>query len=385
MTRARTLRMLLILVIAAAFAWGAWLILQTDPPKRKARPDAPAPLVEVLPGRAGSHTLTSTAHGSVRAAHELAIRPQVGGRLLQLHPAFEPGGVIPAGEVLFRIDPADYRLQVQAAEADIAKARAEIAIEQGRRKVAAEELRLLEDSIQVDEASRELALRAPQLNQVRAELLRAQNALQQAKLQLERTQASLSYDAVVLGRDKVAGEVLAARDTIGRIARADRYWVDLQLPPRLLARLHARGRDRAGSRVTIFANNYQYPAEVTRIRAELSENSRLAGVIAEVRDPLGKLPQHQGRPPLLIGSYVRAEIDSGSIADALKLPRTALQGNRRVWVADADQSLQVRSARVLHMDSSHVYIAPLQPGDRVLLNPPSGLAPGTEVRAQAAQ
>ena len=380
MSRAQTLRLSLMLLLAGLAAWGVWAILDTDPAARKPRPQAPLPLVEVLPSQPARHTLQADAHGTVSAADALNVRPQVGGRLLKLHANFEPGGHIPAGEVLFEIDPADYELAVKAAEAELASARAAVAIERGKRKVAAEELRLLEGSLDIDEASRQLALRAPQLAQVRAEVLRAQNALAQARLQLQRTAASLPHDVVVLSRSKVPGEVLGNGEAIGQVARADRFWVELQVPPGLIERLQPGG-DAAG--VSLLAEGHTYPAKLTRVRAALSDNSRLAGVIAEVEDPLGLLPQNQDRPPLLIGSYVEARIAAGSIDNAVALPRSALQDNGRVWIVDAQQRLQVREVQVLYMSDSQAYIAPLSNGDRVLARPPASLVPGTEVRVQA--
>lgn len=376
------LRLTLIALLCVGFTWGTWAILQNPPPPPKPHTEAPLPLMRVLASEPADHPLLSRVYGDVQAAHALTVRPQVGGRLQQLHPAFEPGGVIPAGEPLYQIDPADYDLAIRAAQADLAKAKADIEIEQGRRKVAAEELRLLEGSIKVDAGSRELALRAPQLRQVRAELLRAQNALEQAQLQRQRTQASLPYDAVVLSRARVGGEVVAARDSLGEVAQADRFWISLQVPQQLLQRLHARTGDRPGSPVTVIANGTKYPAEVTRILAELSPDSRLARVIAEVQDPLGK--QHPGRPPLLIGSYVEADIDSGNLPHSIAVPRSALRDDR-VWVADANDRLQVRDVKVLFTSPETAYLAPLQAGDRVLVTPPAGLAPDSPVRVEVVQ
>jgi len=379
-----SMRLLLIAIVLGAAAFGVWVILDTDPAPRKQSQPPLAPLVRVLSTTPADHAIRIDAHGSVSAAEQLAVRPQVGGQLLELHPAFEPGGVIPAGEQLFQIDPTDYRLQVQTAEAAIAKARAELDIEQGRRKVAAEELRLLEGSVKIDRSSRALALRAPQLKQVRAELMRAENELEKASTELSRTRAEFAHDVVVLEREKVTGEIVAARDIIGVVARADRFWVELQVPPSLLARLRARKDDGAGAKVSIYSQGHEYPAEVTRIRAELSGNSRLAGVLAEVNDPLGKHSANQGRPPLLIGAYVEAQVDAGMLQNVLAVPRNALQDNNRLWVVDADRRLQVHQVEPVFIGEETVYIPPLEAGEHVLLGNPSGLVPGSEVRVQEA-
>jgi len=380
MKYAATVRVLLILSVLGLTALAVKQILDTEPPTRKKAPASLPPLVRVLDAQPTDHLLRIGVHGSVNAADRLAIRPQVGGQLLRLHPAFEPGGVIPAGEGLFEIDPTDYQFQVSAAKAAIAKARADLDIEQGKRKVAAEELRLLEGSVKFDTPSRSLALRAPQLKQVRAELMRAQNQLEQAETELARTKAVLPYDVVVLERDKVPGEILAARDSIGSVARANRFWVELQIPPALLPRLQARTEALAGARVEVLSQGQTYQAEITRIRAELDDDSRQAAVLAEVADPLGNQPEHRNRAPLLIGSYVEARVDAGTLPNTLAVPREALQDNGRLWLVDADQVLRVRTVNPVHVSEETVYLEPLGEGERILLGSPSGLVPGSKVR-----
>jgi len=380
MSRIGILRLVL---IAGAFSWGVWFIMQTDPPSRKKPSKPPLPLVEVMPSQAGEHKLQNTAYGTVLAAQILDIRAQLGGELLILHGQFEPGGLIPAQSILYKIDPTDYQLQVKAAEANVAKAVANIEIEQGKRKVASEELRLLKGSLKIDAQSRALALRTPQLKQVRAELSNAKNALQQAKTQLQRTQARLAHDVVVLSRDKVAGEILAARDIIGRVARADIFWAELRVSTSLLSRLHARNEQQAGSQVLIQAQKHSYPGEVIRIRAELSAGSRLAGIIVEVQDPLSQLEQHKLRPPLLIGSYVEATIDNGILNNVIAIPRNALHDNGRVWVVDKKNQLQVRQINPIYQTVSQAFIDKgLNPGDRIMLGSADGLLPGSSVRTK---
>lgn len=380
MNRSVLIRGTVTLVVAAAFTWGAWQLLQSDPKKRSKRPASEPPAVDVQKAEAGTHALLLSAQGTVQAAESLEVRPQVGGRLQSLHAQFEPGAVIRAGETLYQIDRADYQLDLKAAEAALAKSQAGIDIERGRRKVAAEELRLLKQSVKLDRASRSLALRGPQLKQVQAEKQLAENAVEQAQLQLSRTSSHLPYDVVVLERQRVAGAVLAAREVVGKVARADRFRVELRIPARFLAYIKTATDHSPGSTLTIHAEGHDYQAKVSGIRAQLSEGSRLAGIYADIEDPLSLLPQNAERPPLLIGSYVSASIDAGELQDVVLLQRHQLQSNQRVWVVDAEQQLQVRDADVVYAGPTAIYIRPLKTGDRVLSGRPSGLVPGTLVR-----
>jgi RND family efflux transporter MFP subunit len=371
-------RLLVFVLVAAGFALGIWQLMASAPQSKRERPPAPLALVDVIESQSADFPLTLEAEGPVVSAFELEIRPEVGGKILTLHPDFEPGGKIPAGSTILQLEPDEYVLAVTAAEAEIAKARAALALEKGRRVVAREELDILEGSIEVDAASKALALRKPQLRQVQAELGVAENQLQRAQLDLRRTELRLPYDVLVLERTRVTGEVVAARELVGRVTRADEYWVELRTQPYLLHRLNARSAEVPGSRVTIYEGGRNFPGEVVRIRAELSPGSRLAGVIAAV--PV----QNQSGDRLLLGSYVRAEIQAGEMKQAVQVPRRAVHDNQRVWVVDADNTLQVRVANIVWESGQRLLLdkGSLQAGDRVVTSRVAGLVPGAVVRSR---
>lgn len=372
-------RALVFALLAGGFALAGWQLLQTAPQSKRERPAAPTPLVDVIDSTPRNHSLTLTAAGPVTSAYELEIRPQVGGRIAELHADFEPGGRIPAGSTLLQIEPDDYRLALQAAEAEIAKAQAAIALEQGRRVVAREELETLKGSVDIDAASSALALRKPQLRQVQAELAAAENRLAQAKLDLERTRVSLPFDLVVLERTRVAGEVVAARELIGRVTRADEYWVELRTSPLMLNRIAARDGESPGSRVLVRSDDALFEGEVVRIRADLASASRLAGVIAAV--PVDRSAARH----LLLGSFVQAEIAAGNMPQAIAVPRRAVRDNARLWVVDGQGRLQVREAQVVWESGQDLLLHKdtLMTGDRVVVSRVSGMVPGALVRSRA--
>jgi len=371
-------RLLVFILVSAGFGLGVWQLLSSAPQSKRERPPVPVALVDVIDSTAADFPLTLDAAGTVVSAFELEIRPQVGGRILALHPEFEPGGRIPAGSTILQIEPDEYVLAVTAAEAEVAKASASLALEKGRRVVAREELDILQGSIKVDASSRALALRKPQLRQVQAELGVAENQLQRAQLDLRRTELKLPYDVLVLERTRVSGEVVAARELVGRVTRADEYWVELRTRPFLVKRLTARAGGSHGSRVVVQDRGRSFDGEVVRIRADLASGSRLAGVIAAIP------AENAAGDRLLLGSYVRAEIQAGVVTQAVQVPRRAVRDNRRVWVVDAAGVLQVREAEViwesgqrllLHKDS-------LLAGDRIVVSRVSGLVPGASVRSR---
>lgn len=371
-------RLLVLVLVATGFGLLVWNLLSSAPQSKRERPAAPVALVDVIDSQTADFPLTLNAAGTVVSAFELEVRPQVGGKILSLHADFEPGGKIPAGNTILQIEPDEYVLAVTAAEAEVAKARASLALEKGRRVVAREELDILQGSIKIDPTSQALALRKPQLRQVMAELGVAENQLKRAQLDLRRTELRLPYDVLVLERTRVSGEVVAARELIGRVTRADEYWVELRTQPYLLERLNARTSESKGSRVVIHDGTHNFAGEVVRIRADLAPGSRLGGVIAAIP------AENAAGERLLLGSYVQAEIQAGAMERVIQAPRRAVHDNQRIWVVDATGILQVRKATIAWESGQRLLLhgESLQTGDRVVVSRVSGLIPGAQVRSR---
>lgn len=372
------------LVFALALAWGLWAILQTPPPAKRATETTAPPLVTVTSAEPAEHSIRIYAYGRVEATNPLDIRPQVEGRIIRLHPSFEAGGLIPTGEVLVKIEEADYQLALDAARSTLDKAQARLAIEGGKRRVAKEELRLLSDSMALDKDSRSLALRTPQLREARADVLAAKNAVAQAQLQLERTRISLPQDVFVLARDRSVNELVRRGERIGRVASAVNAQVTLQIDSKQLKYLHPRSDTAPGNQVNIQYRGINYQGHVSRSLQQLSEKTRQAQALVDIDDPFNLRPEHTGRMPLLIGSYVEARIRAGHLPNSVEIPRARFLDGHRVWVVDDQQQLQIRAVQPLFEEPGRVFIAPLPAGDRLLKGNPAGLLPGTKVRIDSA-
>lgn len=369
--------------LALGFASASWYLLATAPQSERARPQPQTPVVETIEVVPASHRITVIAHGTLQPAEAIELRSEVAGRIRTIHPDLAPGGLIPAGETIVEIDPGDYAIAVAAAQAAVAKTQAAMNIEMGRRRVAEEDVRVLQGSLELDSQARDLALRRPQLAQARADLEAARQQLAHAELDLARTRMSLPYAAVVLERHRVANEVVGAREALANLANAETYWLDLPLPPHQLARIQARTPHHPGAAVQVRYADAEYTGEVVRVRADLAQQSRLGSVIVALPDPLARTPANHGRPPLLIGSYVEASVHAGTITDAVRIPQRALRANHQVLVADAGDRIQVRDVRILWELEQDVLLAPdFPPGDRVVVSRSQGLVAGSKVRVR---
>jgi len=89
-------------------------------------------LVETTQVQPSELTLTINSQGMLQPKRQIALLTEVSGKVQSLAPAFTAGGRFAAGDVLVQIDPADYRVAVARAEANLASAQATLALEQAR-------------------------------------------------------------------------------------------------------------------------------------------------------------------------------------------------------------------------------------------------------------
>ncbi|MFT6554562.1 efflux RND transporter periplasmic adaptor subunit [Alcanivorax sp. DSM 26295] len=187
-----------------------------------------AMLVEVRSAERGRFTPVIEVMGRVVPAREVTLQPRVSGRVIELAEAFEPGGRVAEGTALLRIDPADYQAALRQRRSELAQARADLELEQGRQAVAEQDFELLGEEL--DEGNRHLVLRQPQLKQARARVDFAEAALRRAELDLQRTRISAPFDAQILSRDVATGSQVSTGDSLARLVATDRYWVSASVP-----------------------------------------------------------------------------------------------------------------------------------------------------------
>ncbi len=363
-------------VLIAVFVVLTYWVMQTEPPKKKPKAKPVTPSVTAIKNEAGNHALELLAYGSVMPAELITLEAQAKGQLIALHRDFEPGGQIARGETLYSIDDREYQLNVDAANAALKKAQADIAMEAAQRKVAEKDLEILSKRMQLSDESKQLALRLPQQRQAEAALASAQRQLKQAQLDLSHTQRQIETNVVVVERKKVIGDTVSIGDEIGSVARADRYWVELRLPTDRIAKIQPRTNAK-GSQVKLIANGIDYQGELIRIHPQIDSDSRLAKVIVEINQPLT-----QSSRPLLLGTYVEAKIMQQPISNAVKLPREALTSDSRVWGVDNKGLLQVEAVQLIDMDSQSAYISSPKGLDYIVTNSLKTLVPGTKVNVK---
>lgn len=362
----RTRKVLLGLGILAAGIIVFMMLVSTRP--EPARTDAPpaAPRVETVVVTAGDAQVTVTATGTVLAKQDVAITSEVGGRIESVSDDFVPGGRVAKGDLLVALDYERFSLAVSRAQAQLAQARSELALERGRVDVAEREWKLFND----DEAGAgALARREPQLAAARANVQSAEANLRSARLDLERSRITAPFDGVVTAESVDVGQVINPGQTIGRLVGSDVFWVRANVPVdrlRWITMPDAKGN--GGARATITQATAEAAAprggRVVRLLGDLEAESRQARLLIEVPRPLS------GDTPLLVGAFVDVAIDGRGLTDVIAVPREAMIGRDQLWVVTDENALSRRTVDVAWRGQDTVYVRAgtgLDDGDTVLM------------------
>ena len=314
--------------------------------------------------------------GTVVPAKRVVLQPEVNGRIVAQSHQLQPGGLFKTGDVILRIDPRDYETAVKRQEAAVEQARIEVEIEKGRQVIAEREWKLLEEDISLDGVSQDLALRKPQQKNARVALEAAESTLEQAKLQLERTTVYAPFNAVTQEEFVDEGQLVNPQTQLATLIGTDRFWVQVSVPVDRLQWMafSNAGKDEA-AKVRVVQEvsadtRIELPGRLLRLLGDLDPVGRMARVLVEIEEPLGlKDKKNPDRLPLMLGAYVRVEIEGRRAEEVFRVPRTAIREGDQVWIANEEDRLEVRPVEVFWRSKDTVLIRNgLREGDRVIAN-----------------
>jgi RND family efflux transporter MFP subunit len=367
---------IVVLIIGAAAA--ALIASARKAPPRVDRPPL-GPLVEVTPVDVSDVPVVVAGHGEVVARVAVDVVPQVPGQVVRVHPSLVAGGFFRTGEVLVVIEPRDYELAVERAQAAVARARVTLQREEAEAEVAREEWDELHPG---EEPTSGLVVREPQVRQAEAELAAATADLNVARLNLERTRVSLPFDGVVVSENVDVGQFVGNGSRLATVFGTDVVEVRVPLDSRELAWFdipsHRGGRG-ASAEVSadIGGTHSTWQGRVTRMEAQVDQTSRMVHVVIEVSDPY---ETSDGQPALLPGSFVDIRIAGRTLHDVVSVPRHAIHDGGRVWVFD-EGKLGIREVEIVREDRQQTLISSgLENGDLVIVSALDAVTNGMTIR-----
>ncbi len=330
-----------IIVGATALALG---LSQLQPEPEKREEQDLDPLVEVLALEMSSERFRIRSQGTVRPRTQTLLSAEVSGAIVSISPKFVAGGVFGRDEVLMRIDPTNYTVAVDKAEALVTQRQIEY---DGAKKLRSQGYR----------AESEYASAAAALASAQAELVSAQR-------NLERTYIRLPYEGMVLTKDADIGQFVNPGTRLGTTFATDQAEIRLPLTDQDLAFVTLPAAVEItetgiadGPPVRLSAvqkgRRVEWDARIVRSEGVVDERSRVTYAVARVNDPYRL---HSDGTPLPIGTFVAAEIAGSEVVDVIRIPRSALRGADQVLIVDDENKLEIRAVDVVRTDNRYAYI-----------------------------
>lgn len=405
-----------LVVLGAAIAITVVLI-QARPEPQTQTPQRQGPMLNVVGVSRQSVPVEIRGFGTVQPVRQISLVPQVGGKVVQIDPALVNGGYFEADQVLLQIDPSDYELAVQQAEAQLEAARASVQTAEASIENAKTRLTLEQAEAEVrraewranhpDTPPDPLVVRQPQIREAkaavrsaeasklsaRAQVSRAAAALDEAKLNLQRTRISVPFAGRVLDESVDLGQFVVAGQPIGTVYGTDKAEVSVPLELSDLAWLDVpgrRGQNGDGSGDTdqpTGSNAYvdvelengirTWSAQVVRTEGRIDPQSRMAHVVVQVDQPEAIGP---GAMPLTPGMFATVRLDGRPIHDVVVIPRFALRQGQSVWVA-SEGKLIIQPVDIVHADRDYVYVrAGVDDGQMIVVSMLDTVTDGMTIR-----
>ncbi len=360
-----------LLVIIAGIA-GAAYITKSTPKARKRPPKQMTPLVQVVAVAPGNHAVTVAAMGTVIPAREITLEARVAGEIVMMHPDFTVGGFLEKDSEVLRIDPQDYQLALTLAQARVKDAESKLKLLEAEAESARDEWRqLYRDRNQANNEPPPLVFKQPQLSAAQALLTAEKADVRKAELDLSRTRIRAPFNAIVRTKHVDIGSQVSSQEKLAELVGTDEYWIQASIPVDRLdwIRIPRRPGDPGANARILHRNGYEITGLVIRLLGDLESEGRMARILIEVRDPLNLKKENKDQAALLIGEYVRIEIEGRRLQNVYRIPRTALRDNSMIWIANRDTKLEIRRVETVWRDAETVLIRDgLAPDEKIIIS-----------------
>ncbi|MDH3490900.1 MAG: efflux RND transporter periplasmic adaptor subunit [Gammaproteobacteria bacterium] len=302
-------------------------------------------------------------NGVVQARTVTRVIPQVTGRVVKVSTKFRPGASVAKGEVLFVIDPSDYKLAIERTLAEIEAARSELTRLEAEAAAEREIWRGQFPNRQIPD----LIARVPQIAAAKARIHSGEAARQAAELSLSRTTVRAPFAARILETELDVGQVVGSSAAVGSMFSID----SLEIVVPVSAEQRGLIGPLNGQRVSIItpaAVDGVIEGKLVRAAAALDERTRLGTLYVATDDP----------GLLTVGEFVTVEINGEDTPDSYRLPATALTSRDRLWVVE-DGRLAARTVQVLGREAEMAVVRVFDDADGVVAIPPANARDGLSV------
>ncbi|MEA2061923.1 MAG: efflux RND transporter periplasmic adaptor subunit [Thermodesulfobacteriota bacterium] len=405
-----------VLVLAGAIAF--FIYVNKPQPEKKDRVPV-RPVVEVMPAAPETEVMKIEAYGTVVPRVHLKISAEVSGRIVFLHPGFEAGRLIHAGELVLKIDSMTYALDKRAGlaaidrvKAEMARLKQEILNLKANIKLATMDFKLsqtelnrfetlkkedfatknsvdlalqrkIQSQIKLQDFKNRLAVTDASMEGLRASLEMEKTRLARADLALEKSRIQADFDGFVLENHVEKGEYIHAGQIIGEMYAENMLDVNVRIPlenMKWISPVFKRGDfPEAEVKISGGDDNQVWHGRIARVHARIDERTRMLPMVIELesaQDSQGPLTH------LRPGNFVSCLIFGETFEKLYTIPRHILRPGNIIAVVENNKVVK-KKVSVLRHFKERVYVCKgLSKGDMMITSPLPDAAEGMAVKIQ---
>jgi membrane fusion protein (multidrug efflux system) len=370
--------------IALMLAAMAPLLAGCDEPNvAAAAAQATEPDVSIVTVKPQVRAMVRELPGRIAPTRVSDVRPRVSGIVVQR--LFNQGTEVKAGDVLYKIDPRPFEVEVQSSEAALARAKA--TLEQAAQH--ANRIATLTSQRAAPEAKNEEAIAS--LRQAEADLAGRKADVARAKLNLDYATIRAPIDGIVGAALVSEGALVVQNETasLATIQQLDPIYADFTQSVTELNHLRRAFESGELDRISpdamkvrlVLDDGAVYPQVGKLLFSDAKVDAHTGQVTLR-----GEFPNPKRE--LLPGMYVRVQIEQGIDSDAIAVPQQAIQrnvgGGSEVFVVKDDNLVAVQPVRTGSIQDGQWFVTEgLKAGDRVVVEGFQKFAAGDRVRPQA--
>ena len=281
--------------------------------------------------------------GTAVGFNNASIRPQVKGYLLEI--AYSEGSTVKSGSVLFRIDPREFKADLDNAKGQLGEAKANLA----KRKTHVARYKPLAKQGAISQ--QELDDAVQNVLAAESQLLSAQARVEQARLNLGWTQITSPIDGVAGISATQIGDLVGPESHLTTVSQLNPIKVSFPITEKAyLDVVRNYGGKSGGNRLAqagpilqlFLADGSLWPKRGTPFALGRNVDERTGTIIVEGHFPN---PNNVLRP----GQFARVRVDTGTRKNALLVPHRAvndIQGKYLVSVVSTENIVETRTVEV---------------------------------------
>lgn len=327
-------------------------------------------LVRTIKAEKTIHRIELNLTGIVNIFEKARISSEVSGVVQKINKNLEKGGYIKKGEILFELDPFNYRIIVESAKSKVAKAESELEKIESESLNAKNEWQTFNPGI---EPPTPLIYMIPQVNAAKAALKSAKADLKKARNDLKKTKIESPFNAIVLDENVSTGVFITQSSSVATLIPSDKRDLIIPVPVSDLKYITDKQGQFLDRNVTVSIPETEttFEGEIVRTLPDVDERIKMYRLLVRIRD----LYKKYGELSFLLAdkSFVSSAVHGQEIENAYTIPSQALRGSSSIWLMTRENRLKMINVKlIMHRNEKAVIQAEIENDAEIITTPVNG-------------